>query len=114
MSYVPNITATVRSLKQILDDFHCHTQRQYRTIGTGDYDVNISTTNTDKLNVATNQSNLLTDGSRLPTAIKRKPRQRNILNSSQTKEPNVITRTICTRSSTLNTLNNNQQQLNHG
>jgi hypothetical protein len=77
----------------------------------------------DELDVTTRQSkntNMLNDGSRLATAAKRQTRQRSFVNSSQTidnetnKTPNPITRTIYTRSSKLNTLNNNQEQLNHG
>jgi len=92
-----------KSLKQVLAELHtfdCHIERQYRTIGIGDNDIN--------------------DESEIPTVLKRETRQKNFLNSFQTiengkkKTPNIITRTICTRSSKLNTLNNNQEEINHG
>jgi len=60
------------------------------------------------------------DDSEIPTMPKRKTRRTSFVNSSQPidnetkKIPNTITRTICTRSSKLNTLNNNHEQMNHG
>ncbi|CAF0739536.1 unnamed protein product [Rotaria sp. Silwood1] len=112
------------SLKQVLTDLHIldrHTQRQYRTIGTGDNDINISTStaNINQLDITTtqnNNTNILNDETQLSTATKRKKRQTNHVNLLQTNElkntPNIITRTICTRSSKLNNVNNNQQQSN--
>ncbi len=87
----------------MLEDLHtfdCYNKRQYRTIGIGDNDVN--------------------SDSEIPIIAKRKTRQISFGNSSQMienekkKTPNIITRTICTRSSKLNTLNNNQEAINHG
>ncbi|CAF0728183.1 unnamed protein product [Rotaria sordida] len=113
------------NLKQVLTDLHtydCHTQRQYRTIGIGDNDINISTskTNVNQLDITTtqnNNTNILNNEIQLSTITKRKKRQINHLNLLQINEPknntsNIITRTICTRSSKLNSLNNNQEQSN--
>jgi hypothetical protein len=120
-SYVSNTTnlplsSSRRSLKQLLADFHtfdCHIQRQYRTIGIGDNDVNanIPTTNINKSDLTTQNINILHDESEIPLVPKLKARRTSI---ERKKTPNIITRTICTRSSKLNTLNNNQEPLNHG
>jgi hypothetical protein len=102
-------SSTRRNLKQVLADLHtfdCHSQREYRTIGIGDNDVNASVPRIDK--------------DKLDVTTKRKKRQTDSLTSSQSienetaKTPNIIPRTICTRSSKLNASNNNQEQLNHG
>ncbi|CAF3858721.1 unnamed protein product [Rotaria sp. Silwood2] len=118
------LSSSKASLKQVLTDLHtydCHSQRQYRTIGTGDNDINISTstTNINQLDITptqNNKTNILNDETQLLTAIKRKRRQTNHLNLFQINEPkntpNIVTRTICTRSSKLNNLNNNREQSN--
>lgn len=86
----------------MLDEFHkfdCYTDRQHRTIGIGDQDMNTNTINDDS------------------DITKRKIKRTNIVNSTQMiendkkKPSNIITRTICTRSSKLNT---NQEPINEG
>jgi len=105
-----------RSLREVLADlrtFDCYTQRKYRTIGTGDHDVNENVSTTLKMTTEqTKNTNILNDVAEMP---KRKTRRTNTGNLSQTiesetkKTSNIITRTICTRSSKLNTLNDNQE-----
>ncbi len=109
MSNLP-FSSSRKSLKQVLAELHTHTEREYRTIGIGDNDVNANIKNT----------NMINDESEISIVPKRETRRKNVVNSFQTIEnekkqtPNIITRTICTRSSKLNTLNNNQEQINHG
>jgi hypothetical protein len=107
-----------KSLRQVLADLHafdCYNQRQYRTVGIGDHDVNVNgSTTLEKTSPQTKNTNIFNDVSE---GSKRKTRGTNLGSLSQTienerKTPNIITRTICTRSSKLNTLNNNQEQIN--
>ena len=113
-----------KNFKELLNDFNtfdCHYQRQYRTIGIG-HDNNISS-NTYKTTIVTpkpiNSTDNLNDQVQIPMAIKsRKSKQINssrIIDNDVKKTPHTITRTICTRSSKLNTLNNNnnEEQINH-
>ncbi|CAF0995924.1 unnamed protein product [Adineta steineri] len=89
-----------RSLKQLFTDFYTFNERQCHTIGIDNHE-----TNTNQIDVPVNES-------QISMTIKRKTRQQTTDNKTK-KTPTIITRTICTRSSKLNSLNNNEEQINH-
>ena len=122
------ICSSRRSLQQMLTDLFtldCHSQRQYRTVGIGDNNVNnpsVSKTHNNELDTKIEEidkiNKLTTDQIPLSTVTKRKRKPyNNFLNASQIidNEISMISpiRTICTRSSKLNSLNNNQESCNY-
>ena len=91
-----------RDLEEIFTNFHAledHTQRQYRTVATGDDDIHE--------NVPIIQSQI--EESNKPMVSKGRPGPMNSENEAK-KKPNSTLRTICTRSSTLNRLKNPPQE----
>ncbi|CAF5133735.1 unnamed protein product, partial [Rotaria magnacalcarata] len=120
-----SLSSSKTSFKQVLNDLHtfdCHTQQQYRTVGTDDHDTSVKnaiTTNDNPLDVIIkqqiNNTNILNDQFPSSTAIKHHKKKQTtspIIENENKSTPNIITRTICTRSSKLNNLNNNEEQPN--
>ncbi|CAF3741614.1 unnamed protein product [Rotaria magnacalcarata] len=120
-----SLSSSKTSFKQVLNDLHtfdCHTQQQYCTVGTDDHDTSVKnaiTTNDNPLDVIIkqqiNNTNILNDQFPSSTAIKHHKKKQTtspIIENENKSTPNIITRTICTRSSKLNNLNNNEEQPN--
>lgn len=113
-------SASRTSLNQILNDLHAsHIHRDYCAIATtNNDDVGPNNRTTSQSDITTieqiHDTNLSNNESRIQTAIKRSKKQTkpSITRQKSKNLSNIPTRTICTRSSKLNNLNNNEELSN--